>query len=46
MKLRFKAFGLHLLGSTVALSSILGALYFGWYRWPGWYLTDVTGWSS
>jgi hypothetical protein len=42
MKFRFKAFGLHLLASSVALSSILGILYFGWYRWPGWHLTDVT----
>jgi hypothetical protein len=41
MRLRFKAFGLHLVASIVVLSSILGALYFGWYRWPGWYLTDV-----
>jgi hypothetical protein len=41
MKFRFKAFGLHLLASSVALSTILGTLYFGWYRWPGWYLTDV-----
>jgi hypothetical protein len=41
MKFRFKAFGLHLLASSVVLSSILGLLYFGWYRWPGWYLTDV-----
>jgi hypothetical protein len=41
MEFRFKAFGLHLLASTVALSSILGALYFGWYYWPAWYLTDV-----
>ena len=41
MKFRFRAFGLHLLASSVALSSILGALYFGWYRWPGWYLTDA-----
>jgi hypothetical protein len=41
MKFRFKAFGLHLLASSVVLSSILGALYVGWYRWPGWYLTDV-----
>ena len=24
------------------LAVILGSLYFGWYRWPGWYLTDVT----
>jgi hypothetical protein len=41
MHFRFKAFGLHLLASSVALSSILGILYFGWYRWPGWYLTAV-----
>jgi hypothetical protein len=41
MKFRFKAFGLHWLASSIALSSIFGALYFGWYRWPGWYLTDV-----
>ncbi|MEO7209033.1 MAG: hypothetical protein ABI356_04475, partial [Steroidobacteraceae bacterium] len=24
------------------LTLILGSLYLGWYRWPGWYLTDVT----
>jgi hypothetical protein len=42
MKFRFKAFGLHLLASSVALSAILGSLYLGWYRWPGWILTDVT----
>jgi hypothetical protein len=24
------------------LALILGALYIGWYRWPGWYLTDVS----
>ncbi len=41
MRFRFKAFGLHMLASTCALSLILGTLYFGWYRWPGWYLTDV-----
>jgi hypothetical protein len=41
MKFRLKALGLHLLASTVALSSILGALYLGWYRWPGWHLADV-----
>jgi hypothetical protein len=41
MRFRFKAFGLHLLASSVALASILGILYLGWYRWPGWYLTDV-----
>jgi hypothetical protein len=41
MKFRLRAFGLHLLGSTAALSITLGALYLGWYRWPGWYLSDV-----
>jgi hypothetical protein len=42
MKFRFKAFGLHLLASTVALSTILGSLYLGWYHWPGWHLADVS----
>jgi hypothetical protein len=42
MHLRLKAFSLHLLSSAVVLTFILGCLYFGWYRWPGWYLTDVT----
>jgi hypothetical protein len=41
MRFRLKAFGLHLLASTTALSLILGTLYFGWYRWPGWYLAEV-----
>lgn len=41
MPFRFKAFGLHLLASTVTLSVILGSLYWAWYRWPGWFLTDV-----
>jgi hypothetical protein len=41
MRFRLKAFGLHLLASTCALSLILGTLYLGWYRWPGWYLADV-----
>jgi hypothetical protein len=41
MKFRFKALGLHLGGSACALSLILGALYLGWYSWPGWALTDV-----
>ncbi len=41
MRFRFKAFGLHLLASSVALSTILGSLYLGWYRWPAWVLTDV-----
>ena len=42
MRFRLVAFGLHLLASCVALTLILGTLYMAWYRWPGWYLTDVT----
>jgi hypothetical protein len=42
MQFRLKAFSLHLLSSATVLTLILGCLYFGWYRWPGWYLTDVT----
>jgi hypothetical protein len=42
MQFRLKAFSLHLLASAIALSAILGSLYLGWYRWPGWYLADVT----
>jgi hypothetical protein len=42
MKFRRKAFGLHLVASAVALALIFGTLYFGWYRWPGWYLADVS----
>ncbi len=41
MRFRLKAFGLHLLASATVLTLILGTLYLGWYRWPGWYLTDV-----
>ncbi|HEX4389196.1 MAG TPA: hypothetical protein VH109_11275 [Steroidobacteraceae bacterium] len=41
MSLRPKAFGVHLLGSALALSLVFGFLYFGWYRWPGWYLADA-----
>jgi hypothetical protein len=41
MQFRFKTFGLHLLGSASALTLVLGALYLGWYRWPGWYLSEV-----
>ncbi len=42
MQFRLKAFSLHLLSSATVLTLILSCLYFGWYRWPGWYLTDVT----
>jgi hypothetical protein len=41
MRFRLTALGLHLLASCIALTLILGTLYFAWYRWPGWYLTDV-----
>jgi hypothetical protein len=41
MRFRLKAFALHVTGSACALSLVLGGLYLGWYRWPGWYLTEV-----
>ena len=41
MKSRFKTFGLHFIGSATVLLLVLGTLYLGWYRWPGWYLTGV-----
>jgi hypothetical protein len=41
MKSRLKAFGLHFTGSATVLLLVLGTLYLGWYRWPGWYLTGV-----
>jgi hypothetical protein len=42
MNFRLKTFALHLLASTVTLALIFGTLYFGWYRWPGWYLAEVS----
>ncbi len=41
MKFRLKAFALHLLVSASVLTFILGSLYLGWYRWPGWYVAGV-----
>src|ERR1700730_12948658 len=41
MRFRLKACGLHLSASVTLLALIFGALYLGWYRWPGWYLTGV-----
>ncbi|TLY69197.1 MAG: hypothetical protein E6K46_09105 [Gammaproteobacteria bacterium] len=41
MKFRLKAFALHLTGSACALTLVIGGMYLGWYRWPGWYLTGV-----
>jgi hypothetical protein len=41
MRFRVKAFALHLTGSGCVLALILGGLWLGWYRWPGWYLSSV-----
>ena len=41
MKFRLKAFSLHLLSSAIVLTVVLGGLYLGWYRWPGWYLCNA-----
>ena len=41
MKFRFKMLGWHFGASTAALLLVLGTLYLGWYRWPGWYLSGV-----
>jgi hypothetical protein len=41
MKYRLKALGWHLFASTCVLLTVLGTLYLGWYRWPGWYLSGL-----
>jgi len=41
MSFRLRAFALHLLVSGSVLTLILGVLYLGWYRWPGWYLSGA-----
>lgn len=41
MKFRLKALGWHFAASLVALLLVLGTLYLGWYRWPGWYLSGL-----
>ena len=41
MKYRLKALGWHFLASTCLLLTIIGGLYLGWYRWPGWYLAGM-----
>jgi hypothetical protein len=41
MKSRLKIFGWHFSTSAGVLLLVLGILFFGWYRWPGWYLTGV-----
>jgi hypothetical protein len=41
MRFRLLAFGVHFTGSATALTLVLGALWLGWYRWPGWYLASA-----
>jgi hypothetical protein len=41
LKFRLKLFSAHLLCSIGVLTVVLGGLYLGWYRWPGWYLTNA-----
>jgi len=41
MKYRLKALGWHFCASTCLLLLIVGTLYLGWYRWPGWYLAGM-----
>jgi len=38
MSFRIRLFAIHLLSSAATLALVLGSLYAGWYRWPGWYL--------
>lgn len=38
---RVRALLFHFFASASILLLLLSALYVGWYRWPGWYLTGV-----
>jgi hypothetical protein len=42
VKFRVKAFVYHLLGSAFFMGLLMGGLYLGWYRWPGWYLAGAS----
>jgi hypothetical protein len=42
MKFRLRALGWHLLASASVLTLVLGSLYLGWYRWPGWYAAGAS----
>ena len=42
IKFRLKFFSGHLLASALVLGTVVGGMYVGWYRWPGWYLADAT----
>jgi hypothetical protein len=37
MNFRLKAFAWHFGSSACLLALVIGGLYLGWYRWPGWY---------
>jgi hypothetical protein len=39
MGFRLKAFAAHFGLSAGVLAVVLSGLFFGWYRWPGWYVT-------
>jgi len=39
MSFRIKAFATHIGLSACVLALVLTALFLGWYRWPGWYVT-------
>jgi hypothetical protein len=41
MKFRLKAFSWHFCASASLLTLVLGGLYLGWYRWPGWYSAGI-----
>jgi hypothetical protein len=41
MRFRLTAFGLHLSGSAIALTLVLGTFWLAWYQWPGWYLASA-----
>ncbi len=43
MAFRLRLFTLHLLTSACLLALVWGALYLGWYYWPGWYLSGALG---
>jgi hypothetical protein len=40
---RLRFFGGHLAASACALGLVLGGLWLGWYRYPGWYLAGALG---
>jgi hypothetical protein len=41
MSFRLRMLGIHLLASACVLSLVLGGMFLGWYRWPGWYLAGA-----